>query len=252
MWWLAAAIGAALLSGVGAAQANAARGQPIVGAAEWAAAGCAAIAATIAAVVLWGRRDPLRLNACHLRDIASARRTLDWNPLAGTGKVPAPAAYLLEGIAACTALRTSQAWQLPGAEALRWRFDPDEEIFQITCAAYWMDRRGPDTQNDDRHAEYAAADPRGVAAQAERQYLASALLDRLTALHAVLATLNTLERRARHLDSPDVNDLTITGAVCSAQAENEMAADALSQLSTDMLAYADGYATLSAWNRLSR
>jgi hypothetical protein len=135
LWWTALAV---LLGVVAAICAPAGDDRVRVGvAAGWAAAGCALLAAAAALAVVWGRRDPLRLAAAERAEVAAARRDrgLQWNPLAGAGPITAAGAYLMEGIAVVERLKDSSAWRLPGVEVLRWRFDPDEEIFQIARGA---------------------------------------------------------------------------------------------------------------------
>lgn len=196
--------------------------------AGWTAIGCLAIAATLTTVLAWARRDPLRLNAREVFEVTAAQRVLDWNPLAGDGVVSVGGAHVLEGIAICQQLQACPAWMLPGIEALSWRFDADEEIFQIACAAQTLDE-----------AEAAPAD-----IGQQHHELRDALLTRLMALHRCHDTLVELDTRSRAagivIDPAD----EIRKELHISAAENELAAHALARLNAELTAHAQGYAAL--------
>ncbi|WP_342314791.1 hypothetical protein LIX17_25475 (plasmid) [Mycobacterium avium subsp. hominissuis] len=232
------AIASVLLALTGLICARAADDRARVGVlAGWGALACITVASAIAALLVWAVRDPLRLAPAQRREVNAARRVLDWNPLAGEGSITAGGAYLLEGISVVDELAGSPAWTLPGVDVLRTRFDADEEIFQIARAAYSLDR------HDDQTAQLAQmVTLRGLARTAvrsERRILTNALLDRLTVLHRCVATLDEVQQRARrlHADAIDTGD----GSLFVAGAENELAAAALGDLNTDLLAMVDGY-----------
>lgn len=236
VYWVIAAV---LLALAGLVCARAGDDRARVGViAGWGALACAAVALTMAGLVVWSLRDPLRLTAAQRREVTAARRVLDWNPLAGAGKITPGGAYLLEGIAVVSELVNSPAWALAGVDILRSRFDSDEEIFQIACAAYSLDVHEATT------AQRAQLVTRtGIAAKdavhAERHHLTDALLGRLMVLHRCAATLEDVQQRARRISAQtiDVDDRALFGAA----AENELAAAALRELNSDLLAMADGY-----------
>ncbi|MGJ6127352.1 hypothetical protein QN239_32760 [Mycolicibacterium sp. Y3] len=231
-------IAAALLALVGFVCARATDDRARVGVlAGWGALACIVAALIIAGLLAWALRDPLRLNPAQRREVNAARRFLDWNPLDGHGPITTGGAYLLEGISVVGELTDSPAWALPGVDVLRARFDADEEIFQIARAAYSLD------VHDDNTAQLAEmVTLTGIArttVRAERRFLTNALLDRLTVLHRCVATLDDVEQRARLLrtDTVDTGD----SSLFVAGAENELAAAALSDLNTDLLAMVEGY-----------
>jgi hypothetical protein len=234
--WAAAAIGLAVMAVICARAAK----DPIqVGAAAgWSAAGCGAVAIALALVSAWARRDPLKLTAAQVREIAAARRVLDWNPLAGAGLITAAGAYLMEGITVCGQLQDNPAWALPGVEVLRWRFDPDEEVFQIARAAHRLDRHETNAAGIAERVSVTGI-ARTVIRQ-ERHHLTEALLSRLTVLHRCVATLSDLEQQARRTTAAAA-DPAPTIALFGATAENELAAETLASLNTDLLAIVEGY-----------
>jgi hypothetical protein len=212
--------------------------------AAWAGAASAAVSILIGALVVWGARDPLRLTATEGAEIARTKRTkrtLMWNPLASGKKITPGTAYALEGIAVCERMRASRAWTLPGVDILSWRFDADEEIFQIAKAAHALEER------DRRLADLREQGITGAVDSAlikERKLLTDALLQRLTALHLCLDTLTEIEQRARSVGRVADVDAPARSAAFSAAAENELAADALAQLDTDLDAMVDAYRSL--------
>ncbi|EHB48741.1 hypothetical protein MycrhDRAFT_5582 [Mycolicibacterium rhodesiae JS60] len=209
----------------------------------WAGAASATVAVLIAALVVWGARDPLRLTAAEDIEIAQARRTLTWNPLAHGKKITPGAAYALEGIAVCERLRVSPAWTLPGVDILSWRFDADEEIFQIAKAAHALEERDRRQASLREQGIAAAAD---TALIKERKQLTDALLQRLTALHLCLDTLTEIEQRARSVGRVEDVDAPSWTAGFTAVAENELAAEALAQLDSDLDAMVEAYRSLRA------
>jgi hypothetical protein len=209
--------------------------------AGWAGAASAAASIFIAALVVWGARDPLRLTAAEGAQIAQARRTLMWNPLAHGKKITPGTAYALEGIAVCERLRASHAWRLPGVDILSWRFDADEEIFQIAKAAQALEERD---RRQGALREHGITDAADTALIKERKQLTDALLQRLTALHLCLDTLTEIEQRARSVGRVDDVDALSWTAAFTAAAENELAAEALAQLDTDLDAMVDAYRSL--------
>lgn len=241
VYWV---ISAALLALVALVCARSDDDRARVGAyAGWAALGCLAVAVSVAGLLVWSQRDPLRLTEAQHREVDAARRVLHWNPLAGEGPVTAGGAYLLEGISVVAALVNSPAWGLPGVEVLRGRFDADEEIFQIARAAYSLDL------HDDKTAELAQlVTLTGIArtaVRAERRYLTDALLNRLLALHRCVATLDGVQQRARRQAADAIE--TSDSALFAAAAENDLAAAALDDLNTDLLGMVDGYDALVSY-----
>ena len=197
------------------------------------AAAAAVIGAGITVLELWARRDPLGLRPAERAEIATRRREITWNPLAGSGGLSAGGAYMLEAIDTCTQLRDHPAWQLPGAQPLRWQIDLDEEMFQIARAGAALDRY---------QAALHANGADEVSRRSQRQ-LADALLDRLVALHRCLHTLSELSRAAG--GSASVDDDETARAVLAAAAENELATGEWNDLTADLLAHVDGYAVLA-------
>lgn len=214
----------------------------IVQLAGWGAAVCSAVAVTVIGLLVWAQRDPLKLSPTQAGEVHAARRVLDWNPLAGQGPITAGGAYLLEGIAAVTDVVRSPAWALPDLQVTRWRFDPDEEIFQIARAAYCVD------EHETVMATLAEVVPiEGLAAtlaRAERRHLTDALLNRLLILHWCVGTLADIERRSRQVSAAETD--TAGAQLFSAAAENELAAVALSDLNTDLIGFADLYGRIGA------
>lgn len=213
--------------------------------AGWGALACAAVALTMAGLLVWSMRDPLRLTAAQRREVNAARRCLDWNPLSGAGKITPGAAYLLEGIAVVSELVNSPAWALPGVDILRSRFDADEEIFQIARAAHSLDVHEAATAQ--RAQLLMLNDITEDAVRAQRHHLTDALLGRLMVLHRCVATLDDVQQRARRISAEriDVDDRALFGAA----AENELAAAALRDLNSDLLAMVDGYDQAVAYAR---
>lgn len=239
-------IAAALLALAGLVCARAPDDRARVGVmAGWGALACASVALIMAGLLVWSRRDPLRLTAAQRREVNAARRVLDWNPLAGAGKITLGGAYLLEGIAVVSELVNSPAWALPGVDVLRSRFDSEEEIFQIARAAHSLDVHEATTA---RRAQLVTLP--GIAedaVRAERRHLTDALLGRLMVLHRCVATLNDVQQRAGWIsvETLGVDDKALFGAA----AENELAAAALRDLNSDLLAMADGYDQVVAYAR---
>ncbi|BBN50797.1 hypothetical protein [Mycobacterium avium] len=237
-------IAAALLALAGLVCARAADDRARVGViAGWGALGCASVALIMAGLLVWSLRDPLRLTPAQCREVNAARRVLDWNPLAGAGKITRGGAYLLEGIAVVSELVNSPAWALPGVDVLRSRFDSDEEIFQIARAAHSLDVHEAATAQ--RAQLVTLTDVAKDAVRAERHHLTDALLGRLMVLHRCVATLDDVQQRARRVSAEtiDVDDRALFGAA----AENELAAAALRDLNSDLLAMADGYDQVVAY-----
>ncbi|KAA1248217.1 hypothetical protein F0Q45_21835 [Mycobacterium simiae] len=210
--------------------------------AGWAAAASAAVTLAVTGLLVWARRDPLRLSAAQVGEVNTARRVLDWNPLAGAGPITSGGAYLLEGIAVVADLVGSPAWALPGVDVLRWRFDPDEEIFQIARAAYCLDVHETATATGDQLV--AIEGFTGTMVRAERRYLTDALLNRLLVLHRCVATMNDLQQRARQAGAEGIEPAS--SALLGSAAENELAAAALGDLNTDLLTMAHVYANVGA------
>lgn len=205
--------------------------------AGWSAAACAIAALSVAGMATWAHRDPLRLSTAQVREVRAARRVLEWNPLAGAGPITAGGAHLLEGLAVIADLEASSAWTLPGVDLLRWRFDPDEETFQIARAAYHLDLHETESAAQAQRAPLESS--AGAVAGATRRQLTDALLDRLLALHRCVAALGEVQRRAQQAST--AHDESATGDFFGAAAENELAADALSELNTDLLVVAEAY-----------
>jgi hypothetical protein len=198
---------------------------------------CAAGTLIVVGLLAWSRRDPLRLSPAQIREVETARRVLKWNPLAGAGPISPGGAYLLESLSAVAELVDSPAWTLPGVDVLRWRFDPDEEIFQIARAAHCLDLHERD--------ESASSQTTGClmpAERSQRRYLTDTLLDRLVVLHRCVGTLNAVQQLAQRSGTGNVD--AAEAALFSAAAGNELAAGAWSDLNTDLLAMVDGYAAL--------
>lgn len=211
--------------------------------ASWGAAVCAAVALVVAGLLTWSRRDPLRLSPAQLREVNSARRVLDWNPLAGVGPITAGGGYLMEGISVVSELVNSPAWTLPGVDILRWRFDPEEEIFQIARAAHCLDMHETSTTTTAQLISIPGATTAEVVV--DRQHLTDALLNRLTMLHRCVVTLNDVQQRAQQASAGNV--ATVDKALFGAAAESELAAAALNDLNTDLLAMVDGYAAVGTY-----
>lgn len=240
------AIAAALLALTGRVCSRAADDRARVGViAGWGALACASVALILAGLLVWARRDPLRLTAAQRREVNTARRVLDWNPLAGAGKITPGGAYLLEGIAVVSELIDSPAWALPGVDILRSRFDSDEEIFQIARAAHSLDVHEAATAQRAQLVTLTGIAEDAVRAQ--RHHLTDALLGRLMVLHRCVATLDDVQQRARRINAEtiDVDGRALFGAA----AENELAAAALGDLNSDLLAMADGYDQAVAYAR---
>jgi hypothetical protein len=199
--------------------------------------GCAAL--TIAALEVWARRDPLRLTAAERADLAAGERSITWNPLEGAGSVSSGAAFALEALEVCGAIRDHPAWAIPAAEPLRWQFDPDEEVFQIARAACALDR----------HTAAAAAAGADPLYRQSCSQLSEALLDRLVAMHRFRDSLTVLwhAHTAARVD-------TELAAVAAAQStvESEMATAAWTDLNVDLIAHVDGYAVLAEAKPASR
>lgn len=239
-------IAAALLALVGFVCARATDDRARVGVlAGWGAVASIVVAVTIAGLLVWALRDPLRLNTAQRREVNAARRVLDWNPLSGQGPITAGGAYLLEGISVVGELTDSPAWALPGVDVLRARFDADEEIFQIARAAYSLDQHDDNTAAVTRLVKLTGIARTAVVA--ERRMLTSALLNRLLALHRCVATLDDVEQRARRLRATTME--TSNSALFGAAAENELAAEALTGLNTDLLAMVGGYDEVGSFAR---
>lgn len=239
-------IAAVLLALVGLVCARATDDRARVGVlAGWGAVASIVVAVTTAGLLVWALRDPLRLTPAQRREVNTARRVLDWNPLAGEGPITAGGGYVLEGISVVSALTDSPAWSLPGVDVLRARFDADEEIFQIARAAYSLDL------HDEKTAEVTQlVRLTGIARTAvltERRMLTSALLNRLVALHRCVATLDDILQRARQLRAGTME--TSNGALFGAAAENELAAEAVTGLNTDLLAMVGGYDEVGSFVR---
>lgn len=211
--------------------------------AGWGAVACAAAALLVLGLAVWVRRDPLALTAAQVDEVDAARRILDWNPLAGAGPITPGGGYLLEGIAVVADLIDSPGWALPGVDVLRLRFDPDEEIFQIARAAYCLDAHEANAKAFRETVEVSGF--ASTMLRSERQYLTDALRGRLMVLHRCVATMNDLqERHQQAIATVDVGDAsrTLFGAV----AENELAAAALDDLNTDLLAMTEAYENVGA------
>lgn len=204
--------------------------------ADWLAA--AVIAAAVVATALWGwvRRDPLRLNEADQRAIAAVTRTLVWNPMAGDGKVSAGGAFVLEAIETHARLGAHHAWQIPAMAALRARFDPDEEIFQIALAGERLDRL------DVFLAGSAAGDGIDAAVyREERDELATALLARLVAARACIDTLDELAHRAEVLGRHP--DIALAEHGFGSVVESQWATQTLAELHDALTAMASAYPT---------
>ena len=204
----------------------------IAGISAWAALGCAALAAATMLLTRWAHRDPLRLTAAELAQVAVAERTVAWNPLAGEGKVSPAGAFALEGVQLCEQLRAHPAWMLPGVEIMRWQFVPDEEIFQIARAAATLDSYAADAAA--RRQRGAALDP--VYSDAARE-LSETLLQRLVALRRCLSTISELDQAACALAGPDEASQRAATAALQSAAENEFASAALGELTVDVGAF---------------
>lgn len=204
--------------------------------ADWVAA--AVIAAAVVATALWGwvRQDPLRLDKADQRAIAAAARTLVWNPMAGAGKVSAGGSFVLEAIQTHARLAAHHAWQIPGMAALRARFDPDEEIFQIALAGERLDRL------DAFLADGVAGDGIDAAVYGkERDELAAALLARLVAARSCIDTLDELAHRAEVLGRhPDV---ALADHGFGSVIESQWATQTLAELHDALTAMASAYPT---------
>jgi hypothetical protein len=238
------AVGAVTFALVALVCARSADDRAQIGAvADWGAAACAVVALLVLGLAVWMRRDPLALTAAQVDEVAAARRILDWNPLAGAGPITPGGGYLLEGIAAVEDLIDSPGWALPGVDVLRLRFDPDEEIFQIARAAYCLDAHDSSVEAIEETVEVSGH--ASTMLRSERRYLTDALLGRLMVLHRCVATMNDLQERHQQAIAPaDTGDAsrTLFGAV----AENELAAAALDDLNTDLLAMAQAYENVGA------
>lgn len=238
--WALAALGLALVALVCARAADDRAGIGV--AAGWGAAACAAVALGVFGLAFWARHDPLNLSAAQLDEVDAARRVLDWNPLAGAGPVTPGGGYLLEGIAVVADLIDSPGWVLPGVDILRLRFDPDEEIFQIARAAFCLDEH---EANAAAMVQYGVSKYADTVLRSERRYLTEALLGRLMVLHRCLATVNELQQRHEQATATvDTGD--DSRALFGAVVENELAAVALDDLNTDLLAMAEAYENIGA------
>lgn len=128
-------------------------------------------------------------------------------------------------------------------DVLRLRFDPDEEIFQIARAAYCLDAHDSSVEAIEETVEVSGY--ASTMLRSQRRYLTDALLGRLMVLHRCVATMNNLqERHQQATAAADTGDAsrTLFGAV----AENELAAAALDDLNTDLLAMAEAYEDVGA------
>lgn len=239
--WAATATACALVALISARAADDRAG--IGAAAGWGALLCTGAALGVFGLALWVRRDPLNLSAEQVDEVDTARRVLEWNPLAGAGPITPGGGYLLEGIAVVEDLMASPGWALPGADIVRLRFDPDEEIFQIARAAYCLDAH--DSGSAALGEPFVATGLGNAVLRTERRFLTEALLGRLMVLHRCVSTLNELQRRrdqvASTADSP-----AASGALFTAVVENELAAAALDDLNTDLLAMAEAYENIGA------
>lgn len=201
----------------------------------------AVLAAALTASALWGwvRHDPLRLDSADQRAIAAVTRTLAWNPMAGAGKVSAGAAFVLEAIDTHARLAAHPAWQIPALAALHARFDPDEEIFQIALAGQRLDRL------DAFLSDSAGADEvDGAVYDAERDELATALLDRLVAARSCIEVLDELTHRAEVLGRHP--DIALADHAFGAVVESHWATETLADLHDALSAMASAYPTNSS------
>ncbi|MGV0743849.1 hypothetical protein [Mycolicibacterium sp. XJ870] len=191
-----------------------------------AAAVCAVLAGVTLGGWLWVRSDPLRLNAEERSAIVGARRRLTWNPLAGPGKVSTGCAYALTGTRLVNTIEHSPAWDLAPVQAHRGRFDGQEELFQIACAAKRLDEletylvgTGGDAEEPD-------------VMSIERDQLTAALFHRLVVLHECATSLQNLTENS--LRSSQRIDTSAFVAVV----ENELAAASLENITRDLSALA--------------
>ncbi|MBY6388904.1 hypothetical protein HG717_34105 [Rhodococcus erythropolis] len=211
--------------------------------AGWGALLCAGAALAVFGLALWARRDPLNLNAAQIDEVDAARRVLEWNPLAGAGPITPGGGYLLEGIAVVQDLMASPGWALPGADVVRLRFDPDEEIFQIARAAYCLDAH--DSGSAALGQPFVVTGLGNAVLRTERRFLTEALLGRLIVLHRCVSTLSELQQRRDQVTSTADSSVP-GGALFTAVVENELAAAALNDLNTDLLAMTNAYENIGA------
>lgn len=203
---------------------------------EWIAIGviCAAVVAT--ALRGWVRQDPLRLDKADQRAIAAVTRTVVWNPMAGAGKVSAGGSFVLEAIETHARLAAHAAWKIPAMSALHARFDPDEEVFQITLGGERLDRLDAFLAG-----ETGGAGIDGAVYREERDELAAALLARLVAARSCVDALDELAHRADVLGRQP--DIALADHSFGSVVESHWATETLVELHEALTAMASAYPT---------
>ncbi|SHU71897.1 Uncharacterised protein [Mycobacteroides abscessus subsp. abscessus] len=186
--------------------------------------GAAALTAacTLGAIQIWDRTDPLRLTRAERQLIDQSRRSLNWRPLAGKGRIGTPAAILILGTRYVRAITASPSWSAPQLQTLRWRFDPDEELFQLATSTHRLLELEHEPTDSD---------------EAERIELHRVLIDRL----AVLATCRDA---LAHMQTQTLTytELPDTDAFVAA-AHNELALVDLTDLAEGLIAAASSTGT---------
>ncbi len=179
-------------------------------------------ACALGSIQIWDRTDPLRLTRAERQLIAQSRRSLNWKPLAGKGRIGTPAAILILGTRYVRAITASPSWSAPQLQTLRWRFDPDEELFQLATSTHRLLELEHEPTDSD---------------EAERIELHRVLIDRLAVLATCRDALAHMQTQASiFTELPDTDAFVAT-------AHNELVLVDLTDLADGLIAAASSTGT---------